>query len=415
MAPTLMTIPRELRDQIWEQVYSTPNQVRLACDAIETSYKQGESKRFPEQPVAKYPPVEGDATAASSKSDLADSDPGSNAGADDHETQSDGGSDGDENGNEETARQYESVDFDVHAFLEEHPDSDDEDYLDDSEDGSDEEEDFKAYKIFARSPVDKSLLMVSRQVSEEAAPHFWASLTLIFEYTAIGTMRFLLSLPTPALENIRSIGLTSWIFMDDDKDSYHAWNGSIDTPLYQRHDGPTLITPFASFLASHLPKLEEIYLYTPTGGDEDFYCLPATLDLHEMLDYHCVKQLHHVFLGRQAARILTEHTSKDALEMLMGRIPDLVGYHWYRLLYPEPEKLPYFIHPEDDAWEGSANQAHSEWFEEHYDFVKGVKEEFASNWSWSARTLDFGGDGNVQAVITMQAEEEEEPEDEPVA
>lgn len=411
MAPTLMTIPRELRDQIWEQVYSTPTQVRLACDAIENSYKQGESKRYPEQPVAQYPPVEGDATAAPLDSNEVESVSGSKADADGDDTHSEGDNEGDDSEDEETDSQDEPVNFDVDAFLEEHPDSDDEDDLDDNQDGADEEEYFKGYKIFARSPVDNSLLRVSRQVGEEAAPYFWSSLTPIFEYTAIGTMRFLLSLPAPALDNIKSIGLTSWIFTDDDKDSYQAWNGKIDKPLYRRPDGPTLITPFASFLASHLPKLEEIYLYTPTGGDEQFYCLPATLDLHEMLDCHYVKRLHHVFLGGPAAKILTKYTSKDALEMLMGEIPGLVAYHWYRLLYPEPEMPPYFIHPEEDGYEGSLNQAHSEWFEDHCDFTEGVKKDFAASWSWSDRAIDFGGDGNVQAVITVQAKEEDEEDE----
>ncbi|KAF7191590.1 hypothetical protein HII31_07092 [Pseudocercospora fuligena] len=369
MAPTLMTIPRELRDQIWEEVYSTPTQIRLACDAIENSYKWGESKRYPEKPVAQYPPVEGDAAAAPSKSNDVDSESDSSIDSGPDETQSADESDGDQDGDDEAASEEEPIDFDVHGFLEAHPDSDDEGYPDDSEDNTDEEDDFKGYRIFARAPVDNSLLMVSRQVGEEAAPYFWSSLTLIFEYTAIGTMRFLLSLPAPALGHLKSIGLTSWIFTDDDKDSYDAWNGSIDSPLYRRPDGPTLITPFASFLTSYLPKLEEIYLYTPTGGDEEFYCLPATLDLHEMLDCHYVKRLHHVFLGGPAAKILTKYTSKDALEMLVGRIPDLVGYHWYRLLYPEPETPPYFIHPEEDGYEGSLNQAHSEWFQDHYDFV----------------------------------------------
>ncbi|EME78026.1 uncharacterized protein MYCFIDRAFT_200376 [Pseudocercospora fijiensis CIRAD86] len=409
MAPNLMSIPRELRDQIWEQVYGTPTQVRLTCHAIEDSYKQGESKRYPEQPVAEYPPVEDDSAAAPSQSNDVDSEADSDAGAGDDKSQSegDGDGDGDENEDEETAKEDEPIDFDVYEFLKEHPESDDESYDVDSEDDSDEEEVSKGYKIFATSPVDTSLLMVSHQVSEEAAPYFWASLTLIFEYTAIGTMRFLMALPAPALDNIRSIGLTSWIFMDDDKDSFHAWNGSIDTPLYHRPDGPTLITPFASFLASHLPNLEEIYLYTPTGGDEDFYCLPASLDLHEMLDSRSVKRLHHVFLGDPAAKILSRWTSKDALEILMGRIPALVGYHWYRLLYPEPEKPRGFIHPADDAWEGSLNQAHSEWFEDSYDFKKNVKEDLASRWSWSGRDIDFGGDGNVQAVITVHAKKEE--------
>ena len=98
-----MTIPRELRDQIWEQVYITPLQVRLACDAIENSYKWGESKRYPEQPVAQYPPAEDDAAAAPFKSNDVDTESDSNTNSGDDETQSVDDSDGEEDGDEETA------------------------------------------------------------------------------------------------------------------------------------------------------------------------------------------------------------------------------------------------------------------------------------------------------------------------
>lgn len=201
------------------------------------------------------------------------------------------------------------------------------------------------YKILGNISVDTALLMVSRQLHDEVAPFFYRSIIFIFDCSSLSAMRFLLALPSPSLDNIMSIGFTSKALCQTDPDSEPAWR----SPCQRFDNGGTLFTPLALFLSARFPRLTDLYLGTPVSGDADWFCGWAPIELHQMLGLKAFRRLHHVFCGRKAAKLLRRYDSEKAFQRFME---DLLG------VVPQ-------------------------------------------NWQWTSRNLDFGSDGNVQAVITF--------------
>ena len=151
----------------------------------------------------------------------------------------------------------------------------------------------------------------------------------------------------------------------------------------------TLIYPFAAFLATSLPKVEDVYLHVPMYGHEDWYCDQAHGDLHTLLKYGRIKRLHHAFSGPEVANTLKDKDSQACFEDMMGTLPKRVIDHRFELLHPEPKnsgrkQMLKYYDAMDENWEKR-------------------KDSFAGDWEWGARDIDFGSGGNVQAVITMNA------------
>ncbi|KAK4626785.1 hypothetical protein CLAFUW4_04773 [Fulvia fulva] len=391
MPTSFFSLPRELRDTIYGYAFASPRCVRLAYPSIERSWTTEEGPRYPEIPESAYPPRPSDSPAK----ELDDEDAWEDCGS---ETEQQSKAKGDK-------KSTSIVDFNTEDFLNDYPDSEDEMFGDDDseEDDGDEDDDYSdfddscggptssrrsRYKIYAPSGADMSLLLVNRQIRHEALPLFYQSKIWVFDFTAIGTMHFLMALPRKARENIKSIGLPGYIFMADDGESREGWSRSLSSPLCRDVGGMSLVTPFGAFLATSLPKLEEVYFHVPMYGEEDFYCPYGPAELHMLLRYGRIKRLHHVFLGEKVAKTLKEKDSETCFRNMLGDLPERVVDHRFQLLHPYPQKKG---RKQTLKW----MDAQSEYWQKHRD-------SFAEGWEWVERDLDFGSDGNVQAVITMK-------------
>lgn len=177
-----------------------------------------------------------------------------------------------------------------------------------------------------------------------------------------------MALPRIALANIKAVGLPAYAFMADDKESRCGWSGSLHSPLYRNQAGLALVTPFASFLAIELPKLEDIYFRVPMFGEADFYCGLAPRDLHKVLRHGHIKRLHHVFSGKETSTALKEKDSETCIQHMLGDLPDRVIDHRLRLLNRYPQK----VHRKQMLrW----MDAQSEYYNKH-------RYSFAGDWEW---------------------------------
>jgi hypothetical protein len=107
-----------------------------------------------------------------------------------------------------------------------------------------------------------------------------------------------------------------------------------------------------------------------------------------MLKYRRIKQLNHVFFGRDTAKAL-QMNSQDCYEELMGRLAggDKVA------LYEFAMREPHVTGPYTDESRKKTQQR----MRREDAYVKDNAKPFA--WRWADRELDMGICGNVQAVI----------------
>jgi hypothetical protein len=245
-----------------------------------------------------------------------------------------------------------------------------------------------ASPLILATPVYTGLLSVNKQISEEATPVFYRNTTLVLDADGFSCMRFIRHLPRATRKRITSMALTNSPLMGDDGPSRRAWSGNPETPRYRARDGLTLVTPFAATIAKNLPNLKVFSLYVPWSGDQDWYCIWAVIELSLMLKYHRIKQLNHVFFGRDMAKAL-QMNSQDCYEELMGRLAggDKVA------LYEFAMREPHVTGPYTDESRKKTQQR----MRREDAYVKDNAKPFA--WRWADRELDMGICGNVQAVI----------------
>ncbi|KAK3723500.1 hypothetical protein LTR37_001752 [Vermiconidia calcicola] len=405
MASPLMDLPRELRDRILSYVLCSQGSPQL-IQYIMRQQKLGAEGgvRFPEKVEPAYPPrdAEGESlgnvkrTANHSKN----TPPCLSVSPEDEKVLS---------GLREIigpqlARHgLTFTDGDVEVGL----DSDEEDEEDegtDSEDGTawgkgendsddDEPEDFVSkprhrncrYKLETLHPLNLALLRVSRQLHGESLPIFYGGVTFILDCESLIAIHFFKTLPERAFKSITSIAFTGEALMEDDCYVREGWSEELG-PFYV--GPPTMSTPTGAFLAANMPKLAEVYLYVPYGGDQHWYANKAPIEMQMLLAYGRIERLYFVFFGRNTAGILESgRVSKECYSNLMGLLDKTEhARRQYKLFDPFGQ----YAYDED----GTAR-----WGKEHDRYVAEHENDF--EWRWGDRDIDMGSDGNVQAVIEL--------------
>lgn len=396
-----LSLPVEVREIIYGYVWCQRHFVRFGHDVTErswTTHPEIEGPRYPEKPSATYPPAasKDEVEALGSKPPPLPTSSKNKKGKkkksaakviefDVQEFLNDN-SDwwGDEFLREDDSDEDEWVDSDGE-------DEDDEDY--DSEDDYDFEEDYdsdddepkrkKRYKLDCFTKVNISLFYVNRQIYRESWPIFYKAKCFVFDTSGLDAIRFLNTLPPHIQSTVASIGLPSFIFMGDDRGSRVAWSGTKEEPKYLKN-GLQLNTPFAAFLATKMPGLQEVYYYTPFGGDEDFYASWAPTELGMLLTYGRIKRLCHVFFGEHGKKSLEKLDSKACHKQFMDILASGYKLATYRYELKEPSPK-YFC------------DALCEWMDRSEKWAEENRRMFP--WEWADRDVDFGSDGNVQAVI----------------
>lgn len=170
---------------------------------------------------------------------------------------------------------------------------------------------------------DLSLLYVNRQINAESTPIFYGGINFVPDCDSVDAIRFFKQLPTRAIENITTLTVSELVLLGDDGPSRNCWSGEVTKPLTK--GCPAMITPMGAFIATSLPKLTDIYLYTPVYGDEDWYCIWAPAELGKLLCHGKLQRLHYVFMGQKAAEVLSKGlTSQKGYEWLFS--DNLPGY-----------------------------------------------------------------------------------------
>ncbi|KAF7188453.1 hypothetical protein HII31_10115 [Pseudocercospora fuligena] len=301
MPPTFLTLPRELRDRIYDYVWSDNISVwlRYASFKDELCFEAHEL-RFPEQPVKRYPP------------------PGYTA------------------------------------------------------------------------PEPATL-------RKETLQFFFSTRNVTLDADGVASIRFLWQLPTIAREAITTISIGGFALQTDDKYSSAAWFGIAEEPEYKHSSGLTLITPFAAFLASHLPKLNQINLYLPWSGTEDWCPTLAPIELSLLLKFRRIKYLNFVFMGEDVVKTLRNGKlrSRECYERLMGRFKDCerLAEHEFELEHPAPEMR---------SFDKNSHKKMMEYVKRRHEYVEQNRREFS--WAWAERDIEMGSDGNVQAVVRCWAQ-----------
>ncbi|EME83318.1 uncharacterized protein MYCFIDRAFT_211299 [Pseudocercospora fijiensis CIRAD86] len=395
MSPTFLTLPRELRDRIYDYVWSDTSSVwlRYASFKDELCF-EAHDLRFPEQVVKRYPPPGYTAPepTAARKDSLADDVASAPAAASPEK----------EACPQSSRRDNNTIEFDLEAFLDEWSECDDEDDSSDEEDeneagGKNEQQLKRQFNLESWLPLPTSLFTVNRQLRNETLQFFFSTRNIILDADGVASIRFLWQLPTIVREAITTISLGSFALQTDDKYSSAAWFGVAEEPEYRDASGLTLITPFAAFLASHLPKLNHINLYLPYSGTEDWYPTLAPIELSLLLKFHRIKSLNFIFMGEDVVKTLRNGKlrSRECYEKLMGGFKDCerLAEHEFELEHPAPEMR---------SFDKKSHGKMMEYVKTRHEYVEGNRREFP--WKWARRDVEMGSDGNVQAVVRCWVE-----------
>lgn len=285
-------------------------------------------------------------------------------------------------------------------FDEEEDNGTDEDTSEDEDE--DEGGDFKTlrsrlrgsrYKMETMRPFDLRLLRVNRQINREATPIFYSGVNFVPDADPGDTIRFFKTLPPRALQSISTITITDEQLLGDDGPSRRCWTGNDVPPLTT--GCPSMSTPFGAFLATDMPHLTDVYLYTPIGGDEDWYCVWAPTELCKMLCHGKLQRLHYVFMGSAVAKALrTIPNSKKCFNRIFETLGRRTAEHEYDLHYPPPNDPPAKSEKEHER----LRKRTLKWFDDRDAYVKQHNKLFA--WKWGDRRINMGSSGNAQAVIT---------------
>ncbi|KAK4504218.1 hypothetical protein PRZ48_005134 [Zasmidium cellare] len=380
----LLSLPVDVREMIYGYVWCHNRYVRFGVESVERTWTTtpnsgplsqiASGPQFQETPTSKYPPASSTGQVKPANSEVSPA-PATAAG-------------GSKNKSKKSASRV--IEFNVEAFLKDldwydnDDDFEDEDEFEDSEDEDGGLNRKKRYKLDCFTPVNLALFYTTRQIYRESWPVFYKQRTFVFDTCGIDAIRFLNALPAQIRFNISSIGLTGYIFMGDDSGSRVAWSGDEAEPKYLKN-GLQLHTPFAAFLATKMPKLQEVYYYFPYSGEEDFYATWAPEELSMMLMHGRIQRLCHVISGEKAKDVLETHDSETCHRRLMGNWWDgeaLADSLWHRV---------------DTGPRSSDRKDVKKWVDDQAKFVEENKRMFP--WKWAERDIDMGGDGNVQAVI----------------
>ncbi|KAK5122572.1 hypothetical protein LTR85_003835 [Meristemomyces frigidus] len=271
MAPHILTLPRDVRNRIYRYALCTQGPAQLIHpvmrdEKLGLESDDGSGLRFPEQPEPRYPPREADQEELGAKaSGTAKNDPNSST--------------------QMNKKAFESVLRKI-ASRAEHPGSGRRGgrYDDEDEDGGDtsDDEDYPwrrrgRYELAAFRRLDVALLQVNRQIHSEALPIFYGGTTFLIDCDGKAAIRFFRKVPIPARKAITSLALGGETLLADDAGVRWTWSGDLAHPKLSTP--APMVTPFGAFLATKLPKLEQLYVYVPYGGTEDFYCSHAPPEL----------------------------------------------------------------------------------------------------------------------------------------
>ena len=286
------------------------------------------------------------------------------------------------------------------------PDDEEDEYDDESEDENEDSEDAfdsfvpytkhrPSYELHALEPFNLALLYVNRQINDEATPVFYRGIDFVPSSDAVQAMRFFKTLPARALQNITTVMISSDLLLGDDAPSRLSWSGEPTQSLTR--SAPSMSTPFGAFLAIEMPKLADVYLYTPIGGDEDYYCTWAPSEMCRLLCSGRIERLHYVFQGEEVAEVLaTTRSSHECFERIsdppLGR---RTAENEWETVRPPPDDGPY---PETMAEREALRQAMLAWFDEQDRYIERHSKLF--EWKWGSRDIAMGPRETVQAVVT---------------
>ncbi|KAK3671067.1 hypothetical protein LTR78_009028 [Recurvomyces mirabilis] len=246
---------------------------------------EDDGPRFPEDVEPRYPPAQGSPTVDERYQD-------------DEEALSDAGSSG--MASDEWEEIMARPRLDMNAPAEDHDCFSDEDDEDESDRGESDEDDYS---------------------------------NIVLDMDGGEAIRFLRALPQKGIEHIHTLAITGSQLMGDDGPSRRAWSGDIRR---SRIVGPVRMhTPFGELLA-HVPKLTQVDLYTPYGGNEDFYCTWGPVEIQTLLAYGHLRFPNLVFFGEDTVEALQKSTLEECYDRLMECFEDSFATHEFELEYLRP-------------------------------------------------------------------------------
>ena len=286
-------------------------------------------------------------------------------------------------------------DDDADDFLE----SDEEDSKSDESTDSDEDSDDgeglfdtkprhrnSRYRLEALHPMDLALLRVNWQIYNETRPIFYGGVSFILDVQPLAAIRFFKTLPLQDFQSITSITITSEALLADDQYVREAWSWA-ETSLYK--GPPAMMTRFGAFVALEMPKLDEVFMYVPYRGHEDWYCSLAPVEMEMLVAHDRIERLCLVFLGEEAALDLRdERSDSQCFRNMMGLLRTLdITHHELEVLNPAPQR--------------SDSESFNLWLEKRGQFHENRDKGRKFCYRWGDRDVDMGSDGNVQAVLQL--------------
>lgn len=164
-----------------------------------------------------------------------------------------------------------------------------------------------------------------------------------------------------------------------------CWSGTVSTPLTT--GSPAMVTPMGTSLATWMPKLTDVYLYTPFGGDEDWYCTWVPNELCKLLCHGKLKRLHYVFVGETVVRELQTISNSRKCFDRISNIPESAR-----------RKLSLCCIIRSRSIAEQQRQRVLRWLDDRDRCMKAYRGLFA--WKWGDGDVSMSSSGCVQAVVT---------------